>query len=67
MTGATHLTPKELAKRWSVHVITLANWRNKKKGPPYKKLGTSVRYAIDDVVKWENNNMPIKACNDNGD
>lgn len=47
------LTPMELAKRWSVHVVTLANWRVKGKGPKYVKAGRQVRYPMSRVKEYE--------------
>lgn len=53
------LNPLELAKRWRGHVSkkTLQNWRNLGKGPPFQKLpGGRVRYALADVVAFEDAN-----------
>lgn len=53
------LTTKQLANRWGVHEGTLRNWRSKKLGPPYYKMGTgaagktTVQYKLDDVVAYE--------------
>lgn len=55
------ITPTELAKRWSVDVKTLSNWRVKGKGPVYMKLGegrnTKVLYREEDVTAYENKRM----------
>lgn len=42
---STYLTPQELVLRWNGAVTTgtLANWRNKGKGPAYTKFGSRVR------------------------
>lgn len=52
------LSTEELAKRWGGTVVTgtLSNWRNKKKGPAYTKIGGKVRYRLSDVEKYENEN-----------
>lgn len=52
------LTPQELVKRWGGTVVTgtLANWRNKGKGPTYTKIGGKVRYRESDVIKYEQEN-----------
>jgi predicted site-specific integrase-resolvase len=42
----------EAAKLMGVQVQTLRNWRSLRKGPPYLKLGSSVRYSEDDVVAY---------------
>jgi predicted DNA-binding transcriptional regulator AlpA len=31
---------------------TLRNWRSSRKGPPYIKLGRSVRYREEDLAAW---------------
>lgn len=52
------LTPQELVKRWGGTVVTgtLANWRNKNKGPKYTKIGGKVRYRESDIIEYENEN-----------
>jgi len=50
------LTQDELAARWQVTVRTLQNWRKAKKGPKHIAMGT-VRYALSEVVKYEQENM----------
>jgi hypothetical protein len=59
------LTPAELVQRWNnaVSVGTLANWRNKKRGPGYQKVGSRVLYPLEKVVAWEASNAV--AMNDN--
>lgn len=53
------LTTEELAERWAgiVSIGTIRNWRYKKKGPKYVKLGrrgsSHVFYRLDDVVSYE--------------
>lgn len=54
------LTTKDLAARWQVHVGHLANLRSAGGGPPYVKLGGSVRYREEDVSAWELANL--EAC-----
>jgi hypothetical protein len=65
MTEYTYLKPAELVKRWNnaVTVGTLANWRSKKKGPPFARFGSRVLYRLDLVIAWEANNQV--AANDN--
>jgi hypothetical protein len=50
----THLTPQELVQylKGTVTKKTLANWRWKRKGPPFTRSGRSVLYAPDDVERW---------------
>lgn len=56
---STYLTPQELVDRWNNAVTTgtLANWRNKGKGPAYTKFGSRVRYKLDSVISYEQQNM----------
>lgn len=48
-----HLTPDELAARWSVTTATLANQRSLRRGPTYLKLGGAIRYTLADVERFE--------------
>ena len=63
--AAAYLTPAELVKRWSGAVTTgtLANWRNKGKGPAFSKFGSSVRYPLEKVLVYEAKNL--HGANDN--
>lgn len=51
--GGGLITPVELAERWAVSVGHLANLRCYGGGPAFVRLGGSVRYAVADVVAWE--------------
>lgn len=50
-----NLTPEQLAKRWAgaVTVNTLACWRNRRQGPPFRKFGRKVLYPLDLLEQWE--------------
>ena len=49
-----HLTPKEVADRLRLNSVqTLANWRNKRLGPPFAKFGSRVLYPLDLLEEWE--------------
>jgi hypothetical protein len=53
------LTPAELAERWR-HAIkpgTLVNWRIKKRGPRWVKIGQRVLYPMDAVVEYERTSL----------
>jgi hypothetical protein len=52
-TTPTHLTPDQLASRWSSTTGTLKNWRFRGIGPVFTKLGKLVLYAIADVETFE--------------
>ncbi|WP_017460566.1 hypothetical protein [Dyella ginsengisoli] len=55
MSQAPNITPGELSARWAgaVSVKTLANWRNKRIGPPFRKFGRQVLYPVDLLEQWE--------------
>lgn len=46
------LTPVRLAEALGVAEVTLANWRAKKKGPAWVKVGREVRYRREAVERW---------------
>lgn len=47
----------QLAEHWGIPVRTLAAWRYQGKGPAYLKLGGAVRYRLEDVEAFENENL----------
>ncbi len=47
------LTTDDVARRWSMSRRTLEGWRDKGIGPTYHKIGSRVRYHIDDIEKFE--------------
>lgn len=48
----TLVTTAEAATFLTLSPRTLENWRNRQEGPPFKKLGTAVRYDVADLEKW---------------
>ena len=46
------LSETQLAEKWGLAKITLRKWRADRKGPPYTKLGNSVRYPADGAEAW---------------
>ena len=46
------LTASELAVLIDKHERTLANWRCARIGPRFVKLGSTVRYRVNDVEDW---------------
>jgi hypothetical protein len=57
-------TETELAQRWNISVKTLQRWRSESRGPRYYKLSKAVRYALEDVLAYEDaqrQGMPIGA------
>jgi len=51
------LTASELAVRWNVTPQALAQWRAANVGPPFLKLGKSVRYRMADVLAHEESHL----------
>lgn len=47
------LTPIELAKRWGMSPVTLANWRVSGEGPKFIKIGKKVLYSFSDIEAYE--------------
>lgn len=45
-------TPEFVAKELGLSDGTLANWRTKRKGPPFSKFGGLVRYPRSKRKKW---------------
>ena len=64
MSAAEFLTAPQLVDRWlgAITIGTLSNWRHKKYGPAYVKLGTRVIYPLAAVQAWEAERM--NAAND---
>jgi len=46
------LTEHQAAKCLAVSVSLLQKWRHQRKGPPYHKLGRSVRYSTADLSEF---------------
>ena len=42
----------EASEKLHVATQTLRNWRHQRKGPPYLKIGRSVRYSLEDLAKY---------------
>lgn len=52
---AQHITPATLVARWAATVPlgTLSNWRTKRRGPPFVKVGARVLYQVAPLLAWE--------------
>jgi hypothetical protein len=48
-----HLNQRELAERWNISQRTLERWRWVGDGPQFLKLGGRVVYRIEDVERYE--------------
>lgn len=51
------LSERELANRWNISPKTLQRWRTEKRGPAYIKLSKCVRYSIENVQAYEQEQM----------
>ena len=51
------LSEQDLATRWAMSSRTLTHWRCIRRGPPFVKLGKTVRYAISDVLEFERHGL----------
>jgi hypothetical protein len=52
-TGVQRLNEKQLAERWGVSVRTLQAARVKGSGVPFIRIGRAVRYRLEDVLAYE--------------
>lgn len=53
-----YLTQKELADRWIISERTLEGWRSRGDyGPGYVKFGNRVRYPINEIERFERDNL----------
>jgi predicted DNA-binding transcriptional regulator AlpA len=46
------MTQAEAAQFLSLSPRTLEKWRSELTGPPYRKLGTAVRYKLSELTAW---------------
>jgi hypothetical protein len=51
------LNPNEVAELLQVPVRTLEQWRYRKVGPPYRKIGRHIRYQHTKVMDWFENDL----------
>ena len=51
------LSEQDLATRWAMSSRTLTHWRCIRRGPPFVKLGKTVRYAMSDVLEFERHGL----------
>ena len=54
MNAQKFLSEKEVAELLNLKVATLRAWRLRGSGPPYRKLGSAVRYPLDELQDWLN-------------
>jgi hypothetical protein len=51
--GSKRLSEAQAAKKLGVTPATLANWRWRKYGPPWLKIGRRIEYVDSDITAWE--------------
>lgn len=51
------LSTNDLAERWQVSTKTLSNWRGRREGPTYCKIGKNVLYRLTDIESYEEENL----------
>ncbi|NLS28290.1 hypothetical protein S2M10_33000 [Sphingomonas sp. S2M10] len=61
MTEGKFLTPEEVAERYrdAVSVGTLRNWRLKRYGPAFLKIGRTILYPVEELDAWDKRNTVI--------
>jgi len=47
------ITETELSEMWGISPSTIQHWRSTGIGPLYKKLGGKIRYALEDIMAYE--------------
>lgn len=52
-TPSTLLTPRSLAERYGLPLATIYRWRSSGAGPRGFRVGKFVRYRLEDVEAWE--------------
>lgn len=53
----SYMTTREVAAFLGFTAGTLRVWRSQGKGPSYYKVGSTVRYEMDDLEAWKNENV----------
>ncbi|RUW53704.1 DNA-binding protein [Mesorhizobium sp. M1A.F.Ca.ET.072.01.1.1] len=61
MSYGKFLTAEEVAERYrgSISLGTLRNWRAKRIGPAYVKLGKAVLYPVEELEAWDQKNTVV--------
>lgn len=56
------LSPEDLAARFNMSVSTVYKWNSEGTGPRFMKIGKHVRYKLEDVQAWENEQYADQAA-----
>lgn len=61
MTESKFLTAEEVSQRYrgEIAVGTLRNWRARRVGPPFVKIGKAVLYPVQELDAWDKKNLVI--------
>lgn len=61
MSDGKFLTPEEVAERYrgAVSLGTLRNWRKKRYGSAFLKIGRSILYLVEEFDTWDKRNTMI--------
>ncbi len=59
MTVPPFLTPEEVVVRYRNQISegTFRNWRSKRIGPSFIKIGKAVLYPLDELERWDRSNL----------
>jgi len=59
VSGPAYLTSEEVVERYRNKVSdgTLRNWRCKRIGPSYLKIGKTILYPADELDRWDRSNL----------
>lgn len=59
MSVTAYLTLEEVAERYLYKISdgTLRNWRSKRIGPSFIKVGKAILYPIDELERWDRSNL----------
>ena len=58
-----HLNQIELSDRWGISHRTLERWRWIGEGPPYLKIGGRVVYRLEDIERYEQEQLRLSEPN----
>ena len=56
--GRAVLSERDLAERWLTSRRTLQRWRSGGLGPRFFRVGGTIRYRIEDILKFEEGSHP---------
>lgn len=59
MSVTAYLTLEEVAERYRYEISdgTLRNWRSKRIGPSFIKVGKAILYPIEELERWDRSNL----------